>query len=408
MSNSANYLLINTSIATMHDVNARYGGLIENGAIAIEGEKVVWVGPADQVPTEFEGWDKRDLGGALVTPGLIDCHTHLVYGGNRANEFEMRLDGASYEEVARAGGGILSTVNATRAASVEELVAMALPRLDALLAEGVTTVEIKSGYGLDLATERNMLLAARKLAELRPINIKTTFLGAHATSPEFKGRDDDYVQHVAKEMLPALAAEGLVDAVDGFCEGIAFSLAQMQVVFDAAQKLGLPIKLHAEQLSNLGGAAMAAANGALSADHLEYLEEDGVKALAKSDTAAVLLPGAFYTLRETQLPPIELLRQHKVNIAIATDSNPGSSPLTSLLLTMNMAATLFRMTPEEALRGVTINAAKALGLDKNTGSIAVGKRADLAVWDVKSPAELTYRIGFNPIKFSIFGGILRD
>lgn len=408
MSNSANYLLINTSIATMHDVNARYGGLIENGATAVEDDRIAWVGPTDQVPTEFEGWDKHDLGGALVTPGLIDCHTHLVYGGNRANEFEMRLEGASYEEVARAGGGILSTVNATRAASVEELVAMALPRLDALVAEGVTTVEIKSGYGLDLATERNMLLAACKLAEVRPVNIKTTFLGAHATPSEFKGRDDDYIQHVAKEMLPTLAAEDLVDAVDGFCEGIAFSPAQMQIVFDAAQKLGLPIKLHAEQLSNLGGAAMAAANGALSADHLEYLDEDGVKALAKSDTVAVLLPGAFYTLRETQLPPIAHLRQHKVNIAIATDSNPGSSPLTSLLLTMNMAATLFRMTPEEALRGVTINAAKALGLDKNTGSIAVGKRADLTVWDVKSPAELTYRIGFNPIKFSIFGGILRD
>ncbi len=290
---------------------------------------------------------------------LIDCHTHLVYGGNRANEFEMRLEGASYEEVARAGGGILSTVNATRAATVDQLVDMALPRLDTLLAEGVTTIEIKSGYGLDLTSERNMLLAARKLAELRPVNIKTTFLGAHATPPEFKGRDDDYIQHVANHMLPALAAEGLVDAVDGFCEGIAFSPAQMQVVFDAAKKLGLPIKLHAEQLSNRGGAAMAATNGALSADHLEYLDEIGVKAMAKAGTVAVLLPGAFYTLRETQMPPIEHMRQHQVDVAIATDSNPGSSPLTSLLLTMNMAATLFRMTPEEALRGVTINAAKA-------------------------------------------------
>jgi len=408
MSNSAKYLLINATIAPMDGVSKRYGGVIENGAVAIEGDKVAWVGHADQVPAECEGWDKHDLSGALVTPGLIDCHTHLVYGGNRANEFEMRLEGASYEEVARAGGGILSTVNATRAASVEELVAMALPRLDALLAEGVTTLEIKSGYGLDFTSERNMLLAARQLAELRPINIKTSFLGAHATPPEFKGRDDDYIQHVANDMLSALAEEGLVDAVDGFCEGIAFSPDQMQVVFDAAKKLGLPIKLHAEQLSNLGGAAMAAANGALSADHLEYLDEAGVKAMADAGTVAVLLPGAFYTLRETQLPPVELLRQHKVDIAIATDSNPGSSPLTSLLLTMNMAATLFRMTPEEALRGVTINAARALGIADQTGSIGVGKRADLAVWDVKSPAELTYRIGFNPIKFSIFGGIIRD
>lgn len=408
MSNSAKYLLINATIAPMHDATKRYGGVIENGAIAIEGDKVAWVGGVDQVPAECGGWNKRDLSGALVTPGLIDCHTHLVYGGNRANEFEMRLEGASYEEVARAGGGILSTVNATRAATVEELVAVALPRLDALLAEGVTTLEIKSGYGLDLTSERNMLLAARKLAELRPINIKTTFLGAHATPPEFKGRDDEYIQHVANDMLPALAEKGLVDAVDGFCEGIAFSPDQMQVVFDAAKKLGLPIKLHAEQLSNLGGAAMAAAHGALSADHLEYLDEAGVKAMAKAGTVAVLLPGAFYTLRETQLPPVELLRQHKVDIAIATDSNPGSSPLTSLLLTMNMAATLFRMTPEEALRGVTINAAKALGVADQTGSIGVGKRADLAVWDVKNPAELTYRIGFNPIKFSIFGGIIRD
>lgn len=408
MSNSAKYLLINATIAPMHDATKRYGGVIENGAIAIEGDKVACVGRVDQVPAECGGWDKLNLSGALVTPGLIDCHTHLVYGGDRANEFEMRLEGASYEEVARAGGGILSTVDATRAASVEELVEMALPRLDALLAEGVTTLEIKSGYGLDFTSERNMLLAARKLVELRPINIKITFLGAHATPPEFKGRDDEYIQHVANDMLPDLAEKGLVDAVDGFCEGIAFSPAQMQVVFDAAKKLGLPIKLHAEQLSNLGGAAMAAANGALSADHLEYLDEAGVKAMAKSGTVAVLLPGAFYTLRETQLPPVELLRQHKVDIAIATDSNPGSSPLTSLLLTMNMAATLFRMTPEEALRGVTINAAKALGVADQTGSIGVGKRADLAVWDVKSPAELTYRIGFNPIKFSIFGGIIRD
>jgi imidazolonepropionase len=403
-----NYLLINTQIALMDLPDQRYGGLLEDGAIAVQNDQIVWIGQSADVPAPFNTWRQHDLQGALVTPGLIDCHTHLVYGGNRANEFEMRLEGASYEEVARAGGGILSTVTATRAATVDQLVAMALPRLDALLAEGVTTIEIKSGYGLDLTSERNMLLAAKKLATLRPINIKTTFLGAHATPPEFKDRADDYIQHVANQMLPALAQEGLVDAVDGFCEGIAFSPDQMRVVFDAAQKLGLPVKLHAEQLSNLGGAAMAASCGALSADHLEYLDETGVKAMAKAGTVAVLLPGAFYTLRETQMPPIAHLRTHQVPIAIATDSNPGSSPLTSLLLTMNMAATLFRMTPDEALRGVTINAAKALGLADQTGSIAVGKRADLAVWDVKSPAELTYRIGFNPLKLSIFGGIIRD
>ncbi|MCZ4272134.1 imidazolonepropionase [Maritalea porphyrae] len=408
MMSKTNYLLINTQIALMDSPDQRYGGLIEDGAIAVQNDQIVWIGQSAAVPAPFDTWRQHDLQGALVTPGLIDCHTHLVYGGNRANEFEMRLEGASYEEVARAGGGILSTVTATRAATVDQLVAMALPRLDALLAEGVTTIEIKSGYGLDLTSERNMLLAAKKLATLRPINIKTTFLGAHATPPEFKGRADDYIQHVANQMLPALAQEGLVDAVDGFCEGIAFSPDQMRVVFDAAQKLGLPVKLHAEQLSNLSGAAMAASYGALSADHLEYLDETGVKAMAKTGTVAVLLPGAFYTLRETQMPPIAQLRTHQVPIAIATDSNPGSSPLTSLLLTMNMAATLFRMTPDEALRGVTINAAKALGLADQTGSIAVGKRADLAVWDVKSPAELTYRIGFNPLKLSIFGGIIRD
>ena len=346
--------------------------------------------------------------GALVTPGLIDCHTHLVYGGNRANEFEMRLEGASYEEVARAGGGILSTMNATRAASVDELVKSALPRLDALLAEGVTTLEIKSGYGLNLEAERNMLRAARQLAELRNVNIKTTFLGAHATPPEFNGDADAYIQHVANDMLPALASEGLVDAVDGFCEGIAFSPDQMRIVFDAAKSLGLPIKLHAEQLSNLGGAKLAAEYGALSADHLEYLDEDGVKAMAKADTVAVVLPGAFYTLRETQMPPIDLFRKHHVRMAVATDSNPGSSPMTSLLLAMNMAATLFRLTPEEALRGVTLNAAKALGLDSQKGSITAGKQADLAVWRVQHPAELTYRIGFNPIEMSIHGGNIRD
>ena len=407
MSTSQKYVLTNITIAPMSE-GERYGGLIENGAIAIEGDKIAWVGIADQLPEAFLAWNQHDFKGALVTPGLIDCHTHLVYGGNRANEFEMRLEGASYEEVARAGGGILSTMNATRAASVDELVKSALPRLDALLAEGVTTLEIKSGYGLNLEAERNMLRAARQLAELRNVNIKTTFLGAHATPPEFNGDADAYIQHVANDMLPALASEGLVDAVDGFCEGIAFSPDQMSIVFDAAKSLGLPIKLHAEQLSNLGGAKLAAEYGALSADHLEYLDEDGVKAMAKADTVAVVLPGAFYTLRETQMPPIDLFRKHNVRMAVATDSNPGSSPMTSLLLAMNMAATLFRLTPEEALRGVTLNAAKALGLDSQKGSITAGKQADLAVWRVQHPAELTYRIGFNPIEMSIHGGNIRD
>ena len=407
MSTSQKYVLTNITIAPMSE-GERYGGLIENGAIAIEGDKIAWVGIADQLPEGIAAWDQRDLKGALVTPGLIDCHTHLVYGGNRANEFEMRLEGASYEEVARAGGGILSTMNATRAASVDELVQSALPRLDALLAEGVTTLEIKSGYGLNLEAERNMLRAARQLAELRNVNIKTAFLGAHATPPEFNGDADAYIQHVANDMLPALASEGLVDAVDGFCEGIAFSPDQMRIVFDAAKSLGLPIKLHAEQLSNLGGAKLAAEYGALSADHLEYLDEDGVKAMAKADAVAVVLPGAFYTLRETQMPPIDLFRKHHVRMAVATDSNPGSSPMTSLLLAMNMAATLFRLTPEEALRGVTLNAAKALGLDSQKGSITAGKQADLAVWRVQHPAELTYRIGFNPIEMSIHGGNIRD
>ena len=407
MSTSQKYVLTNITIAPMSE-GERYGGLIENGVIAIEGDKIAWVGIADQLPEAISAWNQHDFKGALVTPGLIDCHTHLVYGGNRANEFEMRLEGASYEEVARAGGGILSTMNATRAASVDELVQSALPRLDALLAEGVTTLEIKSGYGLNLEVERNMLRAARQLAELRNVSIKTTFLGAHATPPEFNGDADAYIQHVANDMLPALASEGLVDAVDGFCEGIAFSPDQMRNVFDAAKSLGLPIKLHAEQLSNLGGAKLAAEYGALSADHLEYLDEDGVKPMVKADTVAVVLPGAFYTLRETQMPPIELFRKHGARMAVATDSNPGSSPMTSLLLAMNMAATLFRLTPEEALRGVTLNAAKALGLDSQKGSITAGKQADLAVWRVQHPAELTYRIGFNPIEMSIHGGNIRD
>lgn len=405
MAKPTHYVLTNLRIAPMIANGENYGGVIENGALAIDGEKIAWVGAAQDIPLDYRTWNSEDFGGALATPALIDAHTHIVFGGDRANEFEMRLEGASYEEVARAGGGIISTVKATRAASVDELVESALPRLDVLIAEGVTTIEVKSGYGLNLESERNMLLAARQLGTLRNVTVRTTFLGAHATPPEYKDKPDDYIRLVAEEILPQLHAEGLVDAVDGFCEGIAFSPAQMKIVFDAAQKLGLPIKLHAEQLSNLGGAAMAASYGALSADHLEYLDEAGVKAMAEVGSVAVLLPGAFYTLRETQLPPLELLRRHQVPIALATDCNPGSSPLTSLLLIMNMGATLFRMTPDECLAATTRHAAKALGF-ADRGTLAAGQQADIAIWNIQHPAELSYRIGFNPLKARIFGGKL--
>lgn len=365
--------------------------------------QIAWVGRMADLPTAFEDAPVTDVQGRLVTPGLIDCHTHLVFGGNRAAEFEMRLKGASYEEIALAGGGIISTVTDTRAASLDALVEQALPRLDALIAEGVTTVEIKSGYGLNQEVELRMLRAARQLAELRPVSIKTTYLGAHAVPPEYADRPDAYIDEVCIPTLQAAHAEGLVDAVDAFCEGIAFQPAQVARVFEAAGDLGLPVKLHAEQLSNLGGAAMAAGFGALSADHIEHLDDAGARAMAAAGSVAVILPGAFYTLRETQQPPIDLLRQHGVPLAVATDANPGSSPMTSLLLAMNMAATLFRMTPEEALVGVTRHAAQALGL-KDRGIIAAGMRADLAIWDVTIPAELSYRIGFNPLHARVFGG----
>lgn len=380
-------------------------GLDNADTIVLAGEMIAWVGTFADLPADYAGEVHHDLGGRLVTPGLIDCHTHLVFGGNRAMEFEMRLNGASYEEIARAGGGIISTVKATRAASEDALVEDALPRLDALIAEGVCTVEVKSGYGLDIETELSMLRAARRLAILRPITIKTTFLGAHAVPSEYTGRDDDYITEVCIPALRAGHSEGLVDAVDAFCEGIAFQPAQVERVFDVARELGLPVKIHAEQLSNLGGAAMAARYGALSADHIEYLDEDSVVAMAKAGTTAVILPGAFYTLRETQMPPIEILRRHNIPMAIATDANPGSSPMTSILLAMNMASTLFRMTPQEALVGTTRNAARALGLT-DRGVIAAGMRADLAVWNIEHPAELAYRIGFNPLHSRIFGGQL--
>ncbi len=394
-------LLTNATLATLTGPE-RYG-LIEKGAIAVAGERIVWVGKADAIPAEYKAQEARDLGGRLVTPSLIDCHTHIVFGGHRAREFEMRLEGASYEAIARAGGGIVSTVGATRAASEATLLTNALKRTDALIAEGATTIEVKSGYGLDRETELRMLRVARSIGRERKVRIKTTFLGAHAVPAEYAGRADAYIDEIAIPTLRAAHAEGLVDAVDGFCEGIAFSPAQIARVFDAAKALGLPVKLHAEQLSWLGGAALAARYGALSADHVEYANADDAKAMAASGTVAVLLPGAFYTLRETQMPPVAAFRKAGVPMALATDCNPGSSPVTSLLLTMNMGCTLFRLTPEEALRGVTVNAARALGLD-DCGTIAAGKRADLAIWDVTDPAELSYRIGFNPIHARIFGG----
>lgn len=395
-------VLLNATIATMTADEGPYG-LLQDGAIALADGRIAWVGNTSTLPADYGTLPQTDLEGRLVTPGLIDPHTHIVHGGNRAAEFEQRLNGASYEEIARAGGGILSTVRATRAASVEELVETASPRVDALIAEGVTTLEVKSGYGLDIDTELTMLRAARRIAEHRPIRVTTTFLGAHAVPPEFAGRNSAYLDEVCLPALKAAHAEGLVDAVDGFCEGIAFQPDEIARVFQAAQALGLPVKLHAEQLSDLGGAQLAASYGALSADHLEYLDAAGVRAMAGAGTVATLLPGAYYTLRETQAPPIDLLRQHGVPMALATDCNPGSSPLTSLLLTMNMGCTLFGLTPEEALAGVTRNAARALRL-ADAGVIAPGMWADLAIWDVGHPAELAYRIGFNPLHQRIFGG----
>ena len=404
MTRSPQYVLINVNLATMVAGADPYR-LVPTGAVVIDNGRIQWVGAASDLPAEYATWPTHDLGGRLVTPGLIDCHTHVVYGGDRAMEFEMRLNGASYEEVARAGGGIVSTVAATRSATLDELVAAALPRLDALIAEGVTVVEIKSGYGLDHDTELNMLRAAQRLGELRPVTIRTTFLGAHATPAEFKGRDDAYIETVCIPTLRAAHAEGLVDAVDGFCEGIAFQPEQIERVFKVAHELGLPVKLHAEQLSHQGGTKLAARYSALSVDHVEYATEDDARAMADAGSVAVVLPGAYYTLRETQAPPIEHFRKHGVAMALATDCNPGSSPMTSLLLAMNMGCTLFRMTPEEALSGVTRNAAQALGL-ADAGQIAPGMRADLAVWDVKSPAELAYRIGFNPLHSRIYQGDL--
>jgi imidazolonepropionase len=376
-------------------------GIVERGTVAAKDGRIAFAGAMADLPS---GWDAKmrvPLDGRWITPGLIDCHTHLAYAGNRAHEFELRLAGATYEEVARAGGGIVSTVKATRAASEDEIVAQSLPRLDALLTEGVTTIEIKSGYGLDAATEAKQLRAARRLGRERGVDVVTTFLGAHAMPPGETDKDT-YIDRVAA-MIPMLAKEKLADAVDAFCEGIAFSTAQTARVFDAAKAAGLPVKLHADQLSNLHGAKLAADYSALSADHLEYTDDAGAAAMAEAGTVAVLLPGAFYFSRENQLPPLESFRRHGTPLAIATDCNPGTSPITSLLLTMNMAATLFRMTVDECLIGITRNAARALGRS-DIGTLESGKQCDLAIWDIERPAELVYRMGFNPLHKRIWRG----
>ena len=394
----------NARLATLAE-NAPGLGIVENGAIAARDGRIVYAGPEAELPPALrDGAETVDCEGRWITPGLVDCHTHLVHAGDRANEFEMRLAGATYEEVARAGGGIVSSVKALRAASEDEVVRQSLPRLDALLAEGVTTVEMKSGYGLDLENEAKLLRAARRLGTERPVTVRTTFLGAHALPAEANGDKDAYIDLVAKQMLPAIAAEKLADAVDGFCEGIAFSPEQMVRVFEAANAHGLPVKLHADQLSNLHGAALAAHYGALSADHLEYTDDEGAAAMAKAGTVAVILPGAFYFIRETKKPPVDLFRRHGTRMALATDNNPGTSPLTSLLLTMNMGATLFAMTVDECIAGVTREAARALGMLGETGTLEAGKWADLAIWDIERPAELVYRMGFNPLHARIWRG----
>lgn len=396
-------LLCGLRAATLAD-DSGYG-LIEDAAIGIRDGRIAYIGPQAKLTAE-QRRDAREIelfDNALSTPALIDCHTHLVFGGNRAREFEMRLNGASYTVIAQAGGGILSTVRATREASEEQLLTAALPRARALMRDGVATIEIKSGYGLDIDTELRMLRVARRLGEVLGISVRTTLLAAHALPPEYAGRADDYIRHVCTAILPAAHSEGLVDAVDAFCEGIGFSPEQTRRVFDAASALGLPVKLHADQLSNLGGAALVADYGGLSADHIEFTEEAAVARMAKRGTVAVLLPGAFLCLRETQLPPIDALRRHRVPMAVSTDLNPGTSPLMSLRLAMNLACTLFRLTPEEALRGATVNAAKALGL-ADRGRLVEGMRADIAVWGVTEPAELSYWMGAPPPHSLYLGG----
>jgi imidazolonepropionase len=400
---------VNANLATMTPGGAPYGA-IADAAIAVQGDRIVWTGPMTDLPGKPDALADEvvDLAGKWVTPGLVDCHTHLVFGGSRAGEFEQRLQGVSYEEIARAGGGIVSTMKATREADEDELVQAGLPRLSNLIRDGVTTVEIKSGYGLETTAELKQLAVARTLGRKLPVGVQTTFLGAHALPPEFAGRQKEYIDLVIEEMLPAVAKSGSADAVDAFCESIGFTAAETEAVFKAAQAHNLPVKLHAEQLSDLGGAALAARFGALSADHLEFISEDGVRAMAAAGTVAVLLPGAYYTLRETQMPPVDLFRTHNVPIAIASDFNPGSSPIPSLLLMLNMSCTLFRMTPEEALAGATGNAARALGLQGDRGTLEVGKRADLAIWNISQPAELAYWAGYNPLHTLVHDGAAID
>ena len=394
-------LYTNVHLATMVD---GYGEL-RDGAIAVKDGRIAWLGTAAEAAAHGAA-TVHDGAGCWLTPGLVDCHTHIVHAGNRSGEFEARLNGATYEEIARAGGGIMSTVRATRAASDKELYAQSLPRIASLLAEGVTTLEIKSGYGLTLESEARMLRVARLVGERLPVNVATTFLGAHAVPPEFAGRADDYVAEVCA-MMPLLAGQGLVDAVDAFCESIGFSYAQTERVFQAAAALGLPVKLHAEQLSDQHGAELVARYRGLSADHLERLGADGIAAMKQAGTVAVLLPGAYYFLRDTTPPPVAALREAGVPMAVSTDNNPGTSPMTSLLLAMNMVCTLWRLTPLEALAGCTVHAARALGRQGDIGTLEVGKRADFALWDIARPAELSYAIGLNPCRGVVYGGILR-
>ena len=393
-------LYTNAHLATMVD---GYGEL-RDGAIGVAQGRICWIGARAEAPPAAL---VHDCAGQWLTPGLVDCHTHIVHAGNRSDEFEARLNGATYEDISRAGGGIMSTVRATRAASDDELLRQSLPRVASLLAEGVTTIEIKSGYGLTLEAEEKMLRVARRIGQLLPVGVATTFLGAHAIPPEFAGRADDYIDHICQQMLPQLAALGLVDAVDAFCERIGFTNEQTERVFAAARKHGLPVKLHAEQLSDQRGAELVARYAGLSADHLEHLTEAGVEAMAMAGTVAVLLPGAYYFLRDTTPPPVCALRAAGVPMAVATDCNPGTSPMTSMLLVMNMTCTLWRLTPAEALAGATIHAARALGRQSDIGSLEVGKRADFALWDIARPADLSYAIGFNPCRGVVNGGVLR-
>lgn len=395
-------LIRNAKLVPMSDDQDDFE-ITNNGAIAIDGEQIVWSGEEKNIPNEYKKYNEYNAKGKLITPGLIDCHTHLVFGGNRSTEFNMRLNGKSYQEIAKAGGGIASTMKATREASFDDLLSSSLVRLDDMIGNGVTTVEIKSGYGLDIETECLMLRVAKRLESLRPIRIKTSFLGSHGIAPEYKNNPENYIKEVCLPALKKANEEGLVDAVDGFCETVALNVEQLKEVFDLAQKLNLPIKLHAEQLSHSGGVKLATSYDAISIDHLEYANEEDAKLMSKSGSLAVILPGAYYTLNETQKPPIELFRKYNVPMAIATDCNPGSSPLTSILLAMNMASTLFKITPLEALSGVTKHAADALSL-KDLGQIKPGMIADLAIWNLEHPSEFSYRIGFNALYQRIFGG----